>query len=283
MSTPTTISIATGCVSLIAVLWSVLSWRRSGPRVLVRAAACGSTVRITVCNAGRSPDAVSLVYLGGRVFGTGRDVTPTNLVPHQLEPTSPLEVDVPLDPVQDAAQILRCRLGYESVFVGLGSLRHVRSDVIPVPRLTAATAHQMWRRPGVLRRYGPLLAAVCAAASTATTSERSGAAVAAVTLLAGACLGGWYFTLLRRQTYLRARVERWLTAIGLATAAVLAGSAAPAGTPDRRASIAVDVLLALGWLSVIPTLVSTGLTAGQNIARTVRGRLPGSRHVRVGP
>lgn len=84
-TTTATVSIAGACVSVLALLWNVISWQRAGAHVLARAAVSGSTIRVVVTNAGRSPDAVSLLYIGGRALGAGRDVSAAlTSTPHKL-------------------------------------------------------------------------------------------------------------------------------------------------------------------------------------------------------
>lgn len=271
MTTTEAVSLAGACVSVLALLWSVISWRRAGAHVLARAAVSGSIIRVIVTNAGRTPDAVCLLYIGGRVLGVGRDVSATlSSTVHKLEAASPVTVDICLDPVVDAELIWRCQQGFESVFIGLGSLRHLRADVVPVPLLTAATGHRMWRRPCTLRRYGPLTAAVCAATAASTTTSSADLVVVVTCMLGVGYLVGGYFTMLRRQMYTRARVERWLTCTGFATAILLSGSAAEAGVPDRRALVAIEALLVLGIVCVLPTVTASGIAGLQLCLAGVR-------------
>ncbi len=270
--------LSSATLAALALTWSVLSWRRSGPRVQARALLGGNELKLVVVNSGRAPDVVSAIFLGGSGVGVGKDFSA--LLPraaHTLESASPLEITIKLDETH-AWFLTRARAGFESVFVGLDPLRSVRADVIPIAQLTRASTWQVKYRAGLIRRYLPLASGLALTAASHATTTTADVTVVVLAVALTATVLVWHLMSWRRQAFPRARVERYLTAGALLTALLVAGSAQPHSlSAAPHVTIASYLYLAFGAALAGPTQVATTwarLQKGREWLTRVQPRAP---------
>jgi hypothetical protein len=285
MHAATLLSITAISLTLLNLGWSIQSWRHTGPRMKVRALINGNTLRLTFANGGRSPDAITHVFLGGSRVGHGKDLTGHLAVPVKIEAASPAEYDIELDTDEDAALLRRARHGFESVHICLGSLHTLRSDVLPHSQLGAAASWQLVRRPGAVRRFGPFAAALLAYLVAAVPASYAQVGRLAVGLVILSSFVAWYAGQFRRQRFSRARLERALTATGLiaAFAVVGSGTGSSGGTVPAISSYGLLTLVGAGGLLAEPTAVAGLLAAGRCLHLGLRHYSSSlARHVREG-
>lgn len=120
-------------LSAAGLAWAVASWRLSGPGLRLHAVSYEGVLTVRVFNAGRQPDTLEHLVVGGtrRLIG-GRDLRhhlPD--LPLLLEPGRSHEFRIPADHPQLQRVSVDLRRGWASIWVLTGAMRRLRVEVLP--------------------------------------------------------------------------------------------------------------------------------------------------------
>ncbi|HEY3547809.1 MAG TPA: hypothetical protein VGK17_17185 [Propionicimonas sp.] len=165
MSDPAVLATAISILSLVlaaaAVVWSVASWRREGPLLRVHAHLYGTVLTVQIFNAGRTPEQIQRVVLGGVRHGhSGVDITDALGGETVLEASGAIRKEVDWLDIASTADRRLLRNGWSSLWILSGSMREYRADVLPTGDAYPPTAG--WRLAGKgaqQTRYVPLVLA----------------------------------------------------------------------------------------------------------------------------
>ena len=255
-------------VAASSLMWSISSWRRSGPLLRVHALLYDQEIVIRVFNAGRAPDSIEQVVIGGSRRGRGGiDITAALGAPAALRPGESrcwrLEWR---EHVPQNRQALLVQ-GWESLWLLRGSMTEQRTEVLSQPgRVPPTSGWDLAKASSDRDRYVPLIMAVPLGALAVDAASHF--------------LQAWIFIGITSLVLLH-RVIRWASRTGAVAArrraehaAVVIGSAvvlfAWVARLDASTAIAIYILVAtlLAW----PGAVS-GLMAGvQRFASGMRSR-----------
>lgn len=248
-------------------MWSLEAFRRSGARIRVRALYNNDSLDLAVVNAGRAADAVVHVFLGGVRVGDGLELNGplspelsqplSPATPFAVEAATPLLARVALGDVATPHLLRRATAGFESVHVSLGSLSAVRADVVPVSRLKVAAAWSPRPLVSRVRRFGPLAGAVTVCAATQASPGAVDSVRSAIFGVGVLIFFAYLWSSRHRETYARARLERWATN-GMLLAALLWTGAlyVPTGASSTGPELLLAVLLLVGILFAVPTAIA---------------------------
>lgn len=266
------IAVAGAAVAVLSLTWSVIAWRLSGPHIRTHAFLYQRELVIRVFNAGRSADTIEQLVLGGRRSGMGGfDLTKLVTGPLRLEPGESKRWVIDPDRLP-RERLAIARDGWESVWLLLGSMRQRRVEVLPMPQARQPDVgwHLAPRRVKV-SRYTPLmvLPVIVGCSESAWKAPGKTLLSAAIIVVVLRAVGAVW----RGSSARRVRVERWVTAIGVALAAACFASAR-AASESQVLSFAVEGYFALSIVLAVPGLVSRGLAAQREVATHLKTRLP---------
>jgi len=146
-------------VAASSLVWSVSSWRRSGPLLRVHALLYDRDLVIRVFNAGRAPDRIEQVVVGGYRQGRGGiDLTAALGGPVVLEPGGSLSRTVEWrEVVPESRQALLIQ-GWESLWLLRGSMTEQRTEVLSHPgRVPPRSGWELAEAGSNRKRYVPLI------------------------------------------------------------------------------------------------------------------------------
>ena len=144
----TALSMVSAAIAVTSLLWAVRSWRLSGPALRLHCLVYESEVVIRTFNAGRVPETVEGLVLGGlRTGRNGLDLTEPLGLPFRLEPGEAKKWRLHPGADEMAHLALHVHSGWASLWVLTGSMRQHRVEVMPtihwaqtcVPLLPATT------------------------------------------------------------------------------------------------------------------------------------------------
>jgi hypothetical protein len=120
-------------VAILGLLWTVTSWRLSGPSLRVHCLAYGDVIVIRVFNSGRVADRIESVVLGGLRGGrAGFDLTPHLDLPVRLDPGESQRWKLNANATEIAHLSRQIKDGWASLWLLTGSMRQHRVEALPV-------------------------------------------------------------------------------------------------------------------------------------------------------
>lgn len=256
-------------IAASSLMWSISSWRRSGPLLRVHALLYEQELVIRVFNAGRAPDSIDQVAIGGSRRGRGGiDITAALGAPATLRPGESrcwrLEWR---EQIPQSRQVLLVQ-GWESLWLLRGSMTEQRTEVLSQPgRVPPTSGWDLAKASSDRDRYVPLIMAVPLGALAVDATSHF--------------LQAWIFIGITSLVLLH-RVVRWVSRTGAVAArrraehaAVVIGSVVVLFAWEARldASTPITIYILVATLLAWPGAVS-GLIAGvQRFASGTRSRL----------
>ena len=278
MSDANTVATAVSMLSLIvamsAAVWSVASWRRDGPLLRIHAHLYDEVLTVQVFNAGRTPERIERVVLGGVRRGRhGVDITADLGAPRTLEPSGVIHKEVHWSETVAPRRQWLVRQGWESLWILTGSMREHRADVLPTqqPR-PPATGWHLATRHDQQTRYGPLIMSVPLGALVLDAPAHTASIDVLFAVVVLVLIYRFYRANVRPGTSVRTKVQNCSVVLG--SIAVIVGWIGGSLPPGVFAAYLL-VAVALALPAVIPGLVIEGESALTQLrALRNRARLP---------
>ena len=258
---------ASAVIAMTSFVWAVLSWRLNGPALRTHCLAYQEVLVLRVFNAGRTPESIEHIVLGGRRGGAdGLDLTAALGLPFRLEPgeTKSWSLNPLADPLAERWSTVRA--GWESLWLLTGSMKQHRAEIVPLfEERPPSVGWRLVPRRTKLARYAPL-GLGAPVALLAAAAGRQPLATAMVSLLGAIVVvrAGWAAGSV--PSFTRRRVERWVLAAALFISIVerVRASSRPVNEQLPAADlVGIVVLIALGLVLAIPGWASFLTTAAR--------------------
>lgn len=238
-------------LAVVSLVWSVLSWRLSGPSLRVHCLAYREVLLVRIFNAGRTAESIEHIVLGGRKGGMGGlDLTDELGLPLRLEPgeTTRWRLNPAVSPLVERWSVVSG--GWESLWVLSGSMRQRRVEVMPLNQsLPPAVGWHLVPRRTNVARYAPLamVAPLVVFGSGGASSDFHW-----LVALGGLLVGVRALSLIGApRTFRRKRVERWCLALGWVLCVVELSRASTRPASAEVPAIDIAVLSVYVWVSLV--------------------------------
>lgn len=249
------VAAASVLIALTSLLWAVLSWRLTGPTLRIHSLAYREVLLLRIFNAGRTPESIEHIVLGGMKGGAGGlDLTNSLSLPLRLEPgeTKRWQLNPKASPLMERWATVGA--GWSSLWVLTGSMKQRRVEVMPIAeKLPPTVGWRLVPRRAKFARYAPLMAVI--PISIATTAGGNSVATWLIAVLGVFVAGRAFWVMGANRFFWRRRVERWALAFGwlLSVIELARASSRPVGTEVPHVDIAaIAVFILAAVLLAIP-------------------------------